>query len=98
MAHPNNKAIPASVTSRGQVTLPAEVRRLLGIAEGEKVLFVIEDGQVSLRKPRFTLKSVGGSVPPLTKKLTWKQMTEIAHEELVERYIEKSAREAEGRQ
>lgn len=33
----------AKVTSKGQVTIPVEIRRKLGIKNGDKVLF-IEDG------------------------------------------------------
>jgi len=34
----------AKVTSKGQVTIPVAIRRLLGIREGDKLLFV-EDGE-----------------------------------------------------
>ena len=40
----------AKITSKGQVTLPIEVRNLLGVSEGDRVLFVhMDDGSVSLR-------------------------------------------------
>ena len=34
----------AKVTSKGQVTIPIAIRRMLGIREGDKLLFV-EDGE-----------------------------------------------------
>lgn len=34
----------AKVTSKGQVTIPVAIRRMLGIREGDKLLFV-EDGE-----------------------------------------------------
>lgn len=34
----------AKVTSKGQVTIPVAIRKLLGIREGDKILFV-EDGE-----------------------------------------------------
>lgn len=34
----------AKVTSKGQVTIPVAIRKLLSIQEGDKILFV-EDGQ-----------------------------------------------------
>ena len=55
----------ASVTERGQVTIPAEVRKALGIKKREKVVFVMEDGVVVLRKPRFTLETAMASIPAL---------------------------------
>jgi AbrB family looped-hinge helix DNA binding protein len=59
------RAIDASVSSQGQVTIPAEVRRKLGLAKRAKVTFLIADDRVELLPPRFTLESVFGSVDPL---------------------------------
>ena len=37
----------AKVTSKGQITIPIEIRRKLGVKEGDKLLFVEEqDGRV----------------------------------------------------
>jgi len=36
----------ARITSKGQITLPAEVRRTLGVARGDEVVFEIGAGQV----------------------------------------------------
>lgn len=36
----------AKVTSKGQVTIPIEVRKKLGLRNGDKVLFVEEQGRV----------------------------------------------------
>jgi AbrB family looped-hinge helix DNA binding protein len=36
----------ATVTTRGQVTLPAPIRRKLGIKQGSKVVFLEKDGRV----------------------------------------------------
>ena len=34
----------AKITSKGQITIPVEIRRKLGLREGEKVLFFERDG------------------------------------------------------
>lgn len=40
----------AKVTSKGQVTIPSDVRKSLGIREGDKVLFIkMEDGSIVLK-------------------------------------------------
>lgn len=40
----------AKVTSKGQITIPANIRKAVGLREGDKVLFVREDnGTISLR-------------------------------------------------
>ena len=36
----------AKVTSKGQITIPIEIRRKLGIKEGDKVLLIEEHGRV----------------------------------------------------
>lgn len=38
----------AKVTSKGQITIPAAIRRQLGIKEGDKVLFVQEGDRIIL--------------------------------------------------
>ena len=54
------------MTSSGQVTIPVEIRRRLGVVPADKVAFVLtDDGRVEVRLARYTLESVIGSVPPL---------------------------------
>ena len=36
----------AKVTSKGQITSPIDIRRKLGVKEGDKILFVEEQGRV----------------------------------------------------
>ena len=39
----------AKVTSKGQVTIPADVRAAVGVGEGDKLLFVrMDDGSITL--------------------------------------------------
>ena len=38
----------ANVTSKGQITIPKEIRKKLGIKEGSKVLFLEEAGRIYL--------------------------------------------------
>ena len=42
----------AKITSKGQVTLPLEVRRLLGVRPGDRVLFESNKGGVRVRPVR----------------------------------------------
>lgn len=54
------------VSSKGQVTIPKDVRRMLGISLGDRVAFVVhDDGLIELRAPAYTLGSVFGSIPSL---------------------------------
>ena len=58
------KEFLATLTQRGQVTVPAEVRRALRLKPREKVVFTIEDDQVRLVPASYTLESAYGSVTP----------------------------------
>ena len=60
------KEIVSTISSKGQVTVPADVRRFLGVGTGEKIAFVLSDtGTVELRPAHFTLESVLGSLDAL---------------------------------
>jgi antitoxin PrlF len=81
------KEIVATVTERGQVTVPAEVRRLLGTGPHDKLVFVIDGEQVSLKRPAFTLETAFASVKPLGNEGDFKRIIREAKEERAERAV-----------
>jgi len=83
------KEIVTTMTQRGQVTVPAEVRRRLGLRPRDKVAFAIEDDKVQLVPARFTLESAFGSVKPPTKTADFKAISQAAREEKIEKGIRK---------
>jgi len=83
------REITASVTERGQVTIPAEVRKALGIKARDKVSFVIDDGNVVLKKPRFTIGTAAGSIKPLRMPEDWEERIREAKDERADRLMEK---------
>lgn len=52
----------AKITSKGQITIPIDIRRKLGVKEGDKILFVEDQGRIvmmnssmeALRKAQMT--------------------------------------------
>jgi AbrB family looped-hinge helix DNA binding protein len=51
----------ATVTSKGQVTIPKEIRKLLRVEEGDRIDFVVEGSdRVVMRKPSRSLRSLRG--------------------------------------
>ncbi len=42
----------ATLTSKGQITIPQEVRQRLGLRQGDQIEFVIEDGVTVVRPIR----------------------------------------------
>ena len=58
------KEIIATVTRRGQVTVPAEVRRLLDLKPGDRVAFTIEAGEARVRLVTPGLEAANGDTAP----------------------------------
>jgi bifunctional DNA-binding transcriptional regulator/antitoxin component of YhaV-PrlF toxin-antitoxin module len=54
-----------TMTQRGQVTVPVEVQRLLGIGPRDKVAFMVENQEVRIVPGRDLLSGVLGSVKRL---------------------------------
>jgi len=51
--------VTAKITSKGQITLPKEVRKLLDVGTGSVVLFEKEDDKIVI-KPAKTLRELKG--------------------------------------
>lgn len=81
------REITASVTERGQVTIPVEVRKALGIDAKGKVSFVIENGVVVIRRPKYTIATAAGSIKPIYRDID--EMIREAKEERADRLVEK---------
>ena len=77
------KEVISTLTSKGQVTIPAEIRKYLGMETNDKVAFVIDDaGAVRLRVLRYpTVASLRGAAGSLKKQLSWQEMQQIAYED-----------------
>ena len=39
-----------SISSRGQIAIPSDIRKSMGLEEGTKVLFVLEDSTLLMKK------------------------------------------------
>lgn len=52
----------SSITQKGQVTIPHALRKQLHLATGDKVIFAIERGAITV-KPAPSFLSLRGSVP-----------------------------------
>jgi AbrB family looped-hinge helix DNA binding protein len=56
----------ATVTSKGQVTIPAEIRKALGLAAGERVVFTqLDDGTTIMRAKTRSILELKGMLKPL---------------------------------
>jgi antitoxin PrlF len=60
------KELVSTISSKGQVTIPIDVRRRLGVGASDKVVFVIADsGRVEMRPVRYRVADLRGIVPAL---------------------------------
>ena len=80
------------VTRKGTVTIPVEIRRLLGVRPQGKVTFRVVGDRVELLPPPMTLESAFGSVHPRKRPEDFKKLRAAALDER----IRKSALKAEG--
>ena len=83
------KELITTMTQRGQVTVPAEVRRLLGLKPRDKVAFEIEDDKVQILPASFTLESAFASVKPATHTKNLKAISRAARDERATEEIRK---------
>lgn len=85
----------ATVTSKGQVTIPKDIRDELGIRPHDTISFSVVDGYATLRRyPR--LEEVVGSLPSLASlglDLTVEEAIDRAKEDHARELAEKYARE-----
>ncbi|MGC2402330.1 MAG: AbrB/MazE/SpoVT family DNA-binding domain-containing protein [Acidobacteriaceae bacterium] len=59
-------AHPSSTLSKGQITVPLEIRRRLGLKEGDRVEFVVEEERTIIRPahgPKNPFEKYAGALP-----------------------------------
>lgn len=69
----------ATITSKGQMTIPSAVRRKLGIKTGEKVVVhALDDGAMIVRRKRALLHHIAGMLRKSAprKRLSLKEIDE----------------------
>jgi AbrB family looped-hinge helix DNA binding protein len=86
VAHYYETELVSTLTSKGQVTIPAPIRKLLGLKPKAKVAFLQKKDGVYLAAPNFTLATIKGIVPKLKKKYAEKEIRDIAIESHIKKY------------
>ena len=83
--------ITARISSKNQITLPADVRRRLGVGASDTIAFVFtESGAIEVRKSRFDLESILGSIPALPgQSLDFEREIEEATAEEMQRVMQR---------
>lgn len=68
----------ARMSSKGQITLPKEIRGRLGLKQGDRVRFTVEaDGRVRLLPAKRDVSELFGILPKPRRALSIEEMDEI---------------------
>jgi AbrB family looped-hinge helix DNA binding protein len=71
----------SSVSPKGQVTIPAEIRQMLGVKPKDKVAFRVEKGEVKIVPAPSLLEASYRAIPALKRSVSLEEMERIAAEE-----------------
>ncbi len=79
----------ATITSKGQVTIPKEVRKALRVDTGDRLSFLVrDDGVVEIRPETVDLKDLYGILKYEGKAVTVEEMNEGIGRAIVESFEE----------
>ncbi len=73
-----------TITSKGQVTVPVEIRCAFGLKAQDKLILRMVQGKVEVEPFPMTLEEAYGSVPPVTTPEDFQARRAAAREERVE--------------
>lgn len=82
----NEVELISTLTTKGQVTIPIQIRRLLRLKPRAKVAFLQKKDGVHIAIPRYTLDTIQGAVSALSKQYSEKEIRNIAIESHLEKY------------
>lgn len=75
----DNREFVSSVSQKGQITLPLEVRKHFGIED--TVIIRVDEGQIKVSPTKATFSDSYQAVPALKHPLSFAEMRRIAREE-----------------
>jgi AbrB family looped-hinge helix DNA binding protein len=80
------REIVSTISSKGQVTIPPEIRKHLNLKKRDKIVFIVEEGgTVRPSAPQYPdIASLRGAAGSLEKLLSWNEVEQIAREDRVE--------------
>jgi antitoxin PrlF len=85
---PAQPSYEATITSKGQVTLPKEVRECLRVRKGDKVRFVVEDkARIAVTRAEHSIRDLFGILGKPRRSATLEEMDEAVRQHAVERYL-----------
>ena len=83
------KELRSKISTKGQVTIPVEVRRLLGVGPHDQIGFVIEDGEVRLARVGSVVARSAGAFKSEEPPLSAEELREAAERAIAEEAVER---------
>ena len=78
----------ATMTSKGQITIPIEIRKALGLDAGDKIDFSqIEKGQCRMIPRTSSIRDLVGCIPKLDHIVTIEEMNQAIRDGAAESYL-----------
>lgn len=84
------KQILTTVTKKGQVTIPVEIRRLLGVDPHDKIAFVVLADQVCVVRPTSVVERTAGALKTDESVLSDEELREAAEIAIAEDVMERA--------
>ncbi|MDA2920132.1 AbrB/MazE/SpoVT family DNA-binding domain-containing protein [Desulfobacterota bacterium AH_259_B03_O07] len=81
-----------TVTQKGQVTIPAEIRNLLGVGPNDKVAFIMENDQILLTSTKSVVERTAGAFKSDKPTRTVAELREDAEHAIAEEAVERVKR------
>jgi AbrB family looped-hinge helix DNA binding protein len=84
---PATRSHETTVTSKGQITIPAEIRQHLGVREGDKLRMTVEpDGRVVVSPVELSIRRMFGMLGNPRRSLTLEEIDDAIADAAVERF------------
>jgi antitoxin PrlF len=83
------RELRTKITRKGQVTVPVEIRRELGLQRGDPVAFILENGHVRFERAQSVVERTAGSVKHDGPVLSAKELRRAAEEAIAEDVMER---------
>lgn len=68
--------LKGTITGKGQITIPKEIRKKLNLTSGNKIEFFLKNGKIFIVPINNTLESLKGILPPPLKSVSCEEMNE----------------------
>ncbi|RMF89557.1 MAG: AbrB/MazE/SpoVT family DNA-binding domain-containing protein [Nitrospinota bacterium] len=81
--------ITSVMTRKGQVTIPAPIRRALNLQEGDKVIWILEDDQIRLMRAGSVVEATAGLLKGTEPPASAERLREVGEQAMAEAAIER---------